>query len=156
MKVSKGGDAREKGIQHSLSGQQRVIGRQLLCDGSDLSDGPHLDHGELLLQPLELQLHHHVLGQRRRALTQTSDSGELSIRGGGKTTHVDVVVSRRSHVGHRASVPGRQHDLVLDEGVLAHYAVDVSSCDVAANLIGIQKKNNDIYPICILSLHFQV
>lgn len=57
-------DSRKKGVQHSLSGQQRVIGGQLLCDGSHLSDGPHLHHGELLPHPLKLQLHHHVLTQR--------------------------------------------------------------------------------------------
>lgn len=52
----------------------------------------------------------------------------------GGVSHGDVVVSRRSHVGHGPSVPGRQHDLVPDEGVLIHHAIDVSSCDVAANL----------------------
>ena len=55
-------------------------------------------------------------------------------------THRDVVVSGWSHIGHSASVFGRQHDLVLDEGVLEHDAVDVSACDVTANLTRIFQK----------------
>ena len=54
-------DSREKGIQHPLTGQKRMIGGQLLGDGAHLSHGPHLDHGELLLHALELQLQHHIL-----------------------------------------------------------------------------------------------
>lgn len=65
------GDLREKSVQHSLSGQQRVIGGQLLRDWSHLSDGPHLNHCELLLHPLKLQLHHHILKRKHTASTQS-------------------------------------------------------------------------------------
>lgn len=72
------GDSREKSVQHSLSSQQRVVGGQLLCDRSHLSDRPHLHHGELLLHPLKLQLHHHILTQTythtNREHKATSDS----------------------------------------------------------------------------------
>lgn len=49
-------------------------------------------------------------------------------------TYADVVLSRRSHVGHSASVLRRQHDLVLNKRVFVHQAIDVSSCDVTASL----------------------
>lgn len=52
-------------------------------------------------------------------------------------TYVDVILARWSHVGHSASVSWGQHDLVPDEGVFKHHAIDVSSCDVTANLIEI-------------------
>lgn len=36
-----------------------------------------------------------------------------------------AVLSRRGNVGHIAPSPRRQHDLVLDEGVLLHCGIDV-------------------------------
>lgn len=66
-------DSREKGVQHSLSSQQRVVGRQLLCDGPHLSDRPHLHHGEFLLHPLKLQLHHHILTHTHTPSTQPNN-----------------------------------------------------------------------------------
>lgn len=60
-------------------------------------------------------------------------------------TYVDAVVSGGSHVGDSASVSRRQHDLVSDERVLEHHAVDVSSCDVAADLTAAGKKKKLTY-----------
>ena len=59
-------------------------------------------------------------------------------------THGDVIVSRRSHVGHGASVFGGQHDLVLDEGVLIHHAIDVTSCDVTPDLAAREEKRDTL------------
>lgn len=133
-------DLREKSVQHPLSCQQRVVGGQLLRDGSHLPDGPHLHHCELLLHPLELQLHHHVL-RERDARTRHVSAGRVITRPEARRTYADVVLSGRSHVGHRASVLGRQHDLVLDKRVFIDHAVDVPSCDVTASLAGMKRVN---------------
>lgn len=127
-------DSRKQSIQHSLSSQQWMIGRQLLRDRTHLSDRPHLDHSELLLHPLELQLHHHILAHKINTINTWKNTKnpfkETSFSG----THIDVVVAGGSQVGHSASVFGWEHNLVLDEGVLKHRAVDVTPRDVTANL----------------------
>ena len=54
-------DTQKECIQDPLASQQGVIGRKLLCYRTHLSHRPHLNHGELLLEALKLQLQHHIL-----------------------------------------------------------------------------------------------
>lgn len=56
--------------------------------------------------------------------------------------YLDGVVAGVCDVGDGSLVPGRQHELVLDQRVLVHQAINVASRDVAAQLA--QRNNNDI------------
>ena len=51
----------EQAIQDSLTGEQRLIGRQLVGDGTRSSDGPVLHHRVFRLDTLELGLKDDIL-----------------------------------------------------------------------------------------------
>ena len=53
-----------------------------------------------------------------------------------------AVLSSRSNVGHVAPGAGRQHDLVLDQGVLLHCGIDVATCQSVPSLhVSIQARS---------------
>lgn len=107
--------SREKCVQNSLSSQQWMISRKLLCDRPDLSHWPHLQRGELLLHAFKFELQNHILSATR---AENQFDGKILIqqKKGFCTwtnTHSDVVVSRRGEVGDSASVAWWKHQLVL-------------------------------------------
>ena len=61
-------NSREEGVQHALSRQQRVVGRQLLRHGSHLTHRPHLQHGVLRLLPVKLRLQHDILRGKKAVM----------------------------------------------------------------------------------------
>lgn len=62
--------------------------------------------------------------------------------------HRDIVAARGRHIGDGTTVFGRQHDLVFDERVLVHHAVDVSSGYVTPDLTQEQRGNNLLNKKC--------
>ena len=53
--------AREEGVEDTLSGEQRVVGGELLDNRSHLAHGPHLHHRVARAHAFELELEDLVL-----------------------------------------------------------------------------------------------
>ena len=70
MISTKYNDSRKQSIQHPLTGEQRVIGWQLLCHRADLAHRPHLHHAELILHAFKLQLKNDILMKQDRTKNQ--------------------------------------------------------------------------------------
>ncbi|KAI3492707.1 hypothetical protein L1887_42625 [Cichorium endivia] len=101
-------DAGEERVEDTLAGEQRVVGLQLLGDGTGRTDGPDLEHGVLLLLALEFGLEHDV---------------------------VDRVRALLGDVGDGAHSTRAEHELVvLEQRVLVDGAEDVTTADVVADL----------------------
>lgn len=106
--------SREKCVQNSLSSQQWMISRKLLCDRPDLSHWPHLQRGELLLHAFKFELQNHILSATRAENQFDVENSDPTEKGfcTWTDTHSDVVVSRRGEVGDGASVARWKHQLV--------------------------------------------
>jgi hypothetical protein len=52
---------REEGIEDTLAGEERVVGRELLGDRAHLTHGPDLEHRVLSGLAGELRLEHNIL-----------------------------------------------------------------------------------------------
>lgn len=101
-------DAREEGVEDTLSGEERHIGGDLLRGRAGSSHGPELAHGVLRLLSLEVELDDDV---------------------------VDAVGALLGDVGDGSACARGKHDLVgVDERVLVDVAVDVAARDVVSDL----------------------
>ena len=49
-------DAREEGVEHSLTREQWMVGGKFFGDGSHLTHGPNLQHAKFGFLPIELHL----------------------------------------------------------------------------------------------------
>lgn len=63
-------NAREEGIEDTLSGQERVIGLELVSGRSGGTDGPELEHRVGSLLAFKLGLEHDVLKIVHRKISQ--------------------------------------------------------------------------------------
>lgn len=109
---------REEGVQDTLSGEQRLVGGELLLVGTRSSDGPEVGHADVLvLAVLRVLQNEHSL--RDRVLALGSDP-------------LDTTRLQRRHL-----------DLVQNQLVLLHRGENATTGQEIANL---QEKQQNVNP----------
>eukprot|EP00965_Chrysotila_dentata_P219754 6191336-Pleurochrysis_carterae.AAC.2 len=132
---------REERVDDALAGQQRHVASELLRHWARRANRPKVLHRVASLLAVELRLQDHAgshesaracvraSGRRRGGATTSCHSGALLSR-----AHIDGVGALGGDVADGAHGARLEHQLVRDDVVLRHLAVDVAAGDRIADL----------------------
>ena len=133
-------DGREEGVQHTLPGEQRRVGDQLLCHGPGGAHRPSLQHGVLLHRRVPVFESSQALvgrarlwGCNRKGWCQKGylfDAAKLQLQ----DLVLQGVVAGRRNPGDVAPRIRLHHDPMVEQRVLLDLCVDVTSCEPVPNL----------------------